>query len=77
MLNAFVTEWLGREDDFQMMRPELAERMRAAMRDSTVHEFMVITGEVAGAIDEGLPAAEIVRKLVREAEELPRAPTPT
>jgi enoyl-[acyl-carrier protein] reductase II len=73
--NAFVAEWLGREGEFQDMRPELAERMRAAMRDGTVHEFMVITGEVAGAIDEVLPAAEIVRKMVTGAEEVLRALT--
>ena len=51
--------------------------MRAAMRDGTVHEFLVITGEVAGAIDEFMPAAEIVRKMVTEAEDVLRALTPT
>ena len=75
--NAFVAEWLGRGVDFQEMRPELAERMRAAMRDGTVHELMVITGEVAGAIDEVLPAGEIVRRMVTEAEEVLRALTST
>jgi NAD(P)H-dependent flavin oxidoreductase YrpB (nitropropane dioxygenase family) len=49
--------------------------MRAAMRDGTVHELMVIAGEVAGAIDEVLPAPQIVRKMVTEAEEVLRALT--
>lgn len=75
--NAFVAEWLGREAEFEKMRPELAERMRAAMSDGTIHELLVITGEVAGAIDEVLPAGEIVRTMVSDAEEVLRALTPT
>lgn len=75
--NAFVSEWLGREAEFEKMRPELAERMRAAMSDGTIHELLVITGEVAGAIDEVLPAGEIVRTMVSDAEEVLRALTPT
>jgi NAD(P)H-dependent flavin oxidoreductase YrpB (nitropropane dioxygenase family) len=73
--NAFVEKWHGRDDEFQGQRPELADRMRAAMRDGTVHELMVITGEVAGAIDDVLPAAEIVRRMATEAEEVLRALT--
>jgi enoyl-[acyl-carrier protein] reductase II len=75
--NAFVAEWLGRQGEFQAMRPELAEQLRAAMRDGTVHEFMVIAGEVAGAIDEVLPAAEIVRRMITGAEEVLGALTST
>lgn len=41
------------------------------MLDGTLHELMVITGEVAGVIDEVLPAAEIVRRMA--AEEVLRA----
>jgi enoyl-[acyl-carrier protein] reductase II len=71
--NAFVEEWQGRDEHFRAMRDEIADRMRAAMRDGTVHEFMVVTGEVAGSIDEILPAGDIVRRMAMEAEEVLRA----
>ncbi len=68
--NAFVAEWHGREDDVRRMKAELVERMRGAMRENRVHELMVITGEVAGAIDDVLPAAEIVRRIATGAEDV-------
>ena len=54
------------------MKGQLAERMRAAMADGTVHELLVIAGEVAGSIDDVLPAAEIVRRMASGAEEVLR-----
>ena len=66
--NSFIDEWHGREDDVRAAKVELAERMGAAMADGTVHELLVITGQVAGAIHEILPAAEIVRRMAAEAE---------
>ena len=71
--NAFVEEWDGREDDVRTMQAELVERMRAAIRENRVHEVMVITGEVAGAISDVLPAAEIVRRMATGAEDVLRA----
>ena len=43
------------------------------MGEGTVHELLVIAGEVAGAIDEVLPAAEIVRRMAAGAEDVLRA----
>src|SRR5919199_6325145 len=71
--NAFVEEWHGREDQVRAARDQLVEKMRAAMADGTVHELLVIVGEVAGAIDDILPAAEIVRRMASGAEEVLRA----
>jgi enoyl-[acyl-carrier protein] reductase II len=70
--NAFVDEWHGREDDLQRMKSELVEQMRDAMREDRVHELMVITGEVAGAIHDVLPAAEIVHRMATGAEQVLR-----
>lgn len=70
--NAFIEEWQGRDEEFLARRNEIADRMRTAMRDGTVHELMVITGEVAGSIDEILPARDIVRRMATEAEEVLR-----
>ncbi len=71
--NSFVDEWHGREDEMRMNRGPLAQRMRAAMADGTVHELLVISGEVAGTVREILPAAEIVRRMANEAEDIARA----
>lgn len=73
VLNAFIEEWHGRDEEFRTRRAELADRMRAAMLGGTLHELMVITGEVAGVIDEVLPAAEIVRRMATDAKEVLRA----
>ena len=70
--NAFIEEWQGRDDEFQAMRDKIADRMRRAMRDGTVHKLMVITGEVAGSIDEILPAGDIVRRMATDAEDVLR-----
>ena len=74
--NAFIEEWQDREEDFRRMRDQLADRLRGAMGDGTVHELLVIAGEVAGAIDEVLPAAEIVRRMTTEAASVLRTITP-
>ena len=74
--NAFVEEWHGRDEHFRAVRGDIADRMRAAMRDGTVHKLMVITGEVAGSIDEILPAGDIVRRITLEADEVLRALCP-
>ena len=71
--NSFIDEWHGREEDVRRAKGQLVERMRAAISDGTVHEFLVVTGEVAGAIDEVLPAAEIVRQMATGAEEVLQA----
>ncbi len=71
--NPFIDEWYGREDEVSRMKGQLVDRMRAAMGDGTVHELLVIAGEVAGSIDDLLPAAEIVRRMAVGAEEVMRA----
>jgi nitronate monooxygenase/enoyl-[acyl-carrier protein] reductase II len=73
--NSFVEEWHGREDEVRRMQGQLSERLRAAIGDGTLHELLVISGEVAGAINEILPAAEIVRRMASEAEDALHAAT--
>jgi enoyl-[acyl-carrier protein] reductase II len=70
--NAFIDEWHGSEDEVQAMKGQLGDRMRAAIRDGTVHELLVIAGEAAGSIDDILPAGDIVRRMASGAEEVPR-----
>ncbi len=68
--NSFIDEWCGREDDVPGHRDQLAERMRAAIADGTVHDLLVITGEAAGAVTEILPAAEIVGRMATGADDV-------
>ena len=75
--NAFIDEWHGREDDVLTNRAQLVERMRAAMVDGSVHELLVVAGEAAGAINDILPAADIVRRMATEAEDDPARGSPT
>lgn len=71
--NAFIDEWYGREDEAHTNRARLVEQMRAAIADGSIHELLVLTGEAAGAIREILPAAEIVRRVATEGENVLRA----
>jgi nitronate monooxygenase/enoyl-[acyl-carrier protein] reductase II len=70
--NSFIDEWEGRDDDVRMVKGRLVDDMRAAMAAGTVHELLVIAGEVAGSIDDVLPAAEIVSRMASGAEEVLR-----
>ena len=70
--NSFIDDWYGREEEVRRMKGQLVERMRAAMAAGTVHELLVIAGEVAGSIHDVLPAAEIVRRMASGAEEVLR-----
>jgi enoyl-[acyl-carrier protein] reductase II len=71
--NAFIDEWYGREADLAAVQGQVSDRVRAAIADGTFHELVVVTGEVAGAIHEILPAAEIVRAVAAGAEEVLQA----
>jgi enoyl-[acyl-carrier protein] reductase II len=70
--NEFVERWLGREEEVRAERERLSATFRDAMGKGTVHELMAIVGESAGAIRDVLPAATIVDRMVREAEEVLR-----
>lgn len=66
----FVQEWLGREGDVRLHRAELLQRVQRARVEGDVENGTLLIGQDAGLIDQVVPAAEIVRGLVREAEEL-------
>jgi enoyl-[acyl-carrier protein] reductase II len=64
----FVDEWNERLDDV----PGEAERLRAevlaAAGEGRLHELLPFTGQTAGLVHEVLPVAEILDRLVDEAE---------
>ena len=69
-----VLEWQGREAELRALgedeRKALAARWAAARTDGRIEETSVLAGEDSGLIHEVLPAAEVVRRTVTEAEAL-------
>ncbi|MDQ3931530.1 MAG: nitronate monooxygenase, partial [Actinomycetota bacterium] len=64
----FITQWLDRDEAVRAEADRLREELLAAMRDGRGHEFVPLTGQSAGLVREVLPAAEILRRMVEEAE---------
>jgi enoyl-[acyl-carrier protein] reductase II len=64
----FIERWLGRDEEVARRREGLVGEMTAAMQEGRTHELLPITGEVAGMVKEILPAGEIVRQMVADAE---------
>jgi enoyl-[acyl-carrier protein] reductase II len=70
--SAFIGEWHGRHDDVQQEATRLRDEVVDAMTRGTLGEMLPFTGQTAGLIREILPAAEITRRIVAEAEEVLR-----
>ncbi len=66
----FVQEWLGRENEVRLRRAELQQRAQKAREQGDVANGLLLIGQDAGLIDRIEPAAEIVARIVREAEEI-------
>lgn len=65
----FIDSWLGRSGDVESRAGELGEELMAAMGEGRTHEYLPLAGQSAGAVAEILSAAEIVRRIVTEAEQ--------
>jgi NAD(P)H-dependent flavin oxidoreductase YrpB (nitropropane dioxygenase family) len=66
----FVEEWLGREPELRRRREAVRERLRAARERGDADYYGVWLGQSAGLVDAVEPAAEIVRRVVAEAEQI-------
>jgi enoyl-[acyl-carrier protein] reductase II len=69
----FVDEWTERRDEVPAHVDALREQFADAIAAGRAHELMPMTGQSAGAVNEVLPAGEIVRRMVTEAAEALRA----
>lgn len=63
----FVDEWNDRRDAAASAQ-ELRTRVMTSMRDGTAHELIPMAGQTAGLIHDVAPAADLVHRLVTEAE---------
>src|SRR5947209_1189476 len=66
----FIQEWLGREGEVRQRRAELLQRIQRAREQGDVANGSLLIGQDAGLIDSVEPAAEIVQRMVREAEDI-------
>jgi nitronate monooxygenase/enoyl-[acyl-carrier protein] reductase II len=69
----FLEEWNPKLDEAREQREQLREAMVAATAAGHRSEYLLTAGQGAGGIDEVLPVAEIMRRIVAEAEEALRS----
>ena len=68
----FVDEWNRRPQEAAEHADELRADLMAALLEGRAHELVPFTGQTVGLIHEIRPAAEIVRRIVEEADEVLR-----
>jgi NAD(P)H-dependent flavin oxidoreductase YrpB (nitropropane dioxygenase family) len=68
--NAFIGHWAGREWALRQHRTEVYAGVLRAYQTGDVNNAPLSYGQDAGLINDVLPAREIVRQIVRDAEEI-------
>jgi nitronate monooxygenase/enoyl-[acyl-carrier protein] reductase II len=68
----FVEQWLGREPELRRRRERLWAEV-AAFQEQNADDGLIWMGQSAGLIDSIKPAADVVREIVAEAEEILRS----
>jgi NAD(P)H-dependent flavin oxidoreductase YrpB (nitropropane dioxygenase family) len=71
--NGLIRAWIGREGELRRRRAEVAAAVGAARRAGDVEGSSLLIGQTAGLIDDIVPAAAVVERTAREAEELLRS----
>jgi NAD(P)H-dependent flavin oxidoreductase YrpB (nitropropane dioxygenase family) len=66
--NRLIEEWSGREGELRARRAEVGARMRHAQETGDRTYAPLFIGQDAGLIDDLVPAGQIVRRIVLEAE---------
>jgi nitronate monooxygenase/enoyl-[acyl-carrier protein] reductase II len=69
MRTAFVEKWQGRPEEASRQSERLRAELMSAIKERRPHELLPFTGQTAGMVHDVLPAAEIVRMMVAEAEQ--------
>jgi len=68
----FVDQWLGREPEVRRRRSELREKLEQAEEENDPDYALLWIGQSAGLIDAVVPAGNVVREIVHDAEEILR-----
>jgi enoyl-[acyl-carrier protein] reductase II len=69
MRTSFVDEWQRRPEVARREAERLRGELMSVVRERKPHELVPFTGQTAGMIHNVLPAGEIVREMVSEAEQ--------
>jgi NAD(P)H-dependent flavin oxidoreductase YrpB (nitropropane dioxygenase family) len=69
----FVEEWLGREPELRRRRDEVRARLAEARERGDRDYWTMWVGQSAGLVDSIVPAGDVVRAVVAEAEEILRS----
>jgi NAD(P)H-dependent flavin oxidoreductase YrpB (nitropropane dioxygenase family) len=64
----FVDEWQAHREQARREAARLREELLTAVREGRVPELLSTAGQSAGGIHEVLPASEIIRRIIAEAE---------
>ncbi|MEZ4710943.1 MAG: nitronate monooxygenase [Caldilineaceae bacterium] len=70
---AFLDEWQPRQQEARAEGERLRAELRASIQSGDLYDYAPFTGQTAGAIHDILPAAQIVRRIMAEAEETLRS----
>jgi NAD(P)H-dependent flavin oxidoreductase YrpB (nitropropane dioxygenase family) len=68
--NRFVERWAGREWELRQRQDEVGPALAEARRRDDTDEYTIGTGQTAGLITSLVPAAQIVREVVEQAENI-------
>jgi NAD(P)H-dependent flavin oxidoreductase YrpB (nitropropane dioxygenase family) len=68
--NRFVAQWAGREWALRQQARTVGEAARVARLAGDVDNAPILIGQDAGLIDSVLPAAEVIQRMVAQAEEI-------
>ena len=74
--NRFIEEWMGRDNELRRRRVEVSAQLREAAQAGDPDRGAVMIGQTAGLIDRVEPAAELVRRISRDAEAILRERLP-
>ncbi len=66
----FVEAWGDRPDEAKRHAEQLRGEIMGALREGRSHELLPFTGQTAGLVHDVLPAGEIVRRIIAEAEQV-------
>jgi len=70
--NRFIEEWQGRGNELRRRRVEVSAQLREAAKAGDPDHGAIMIGQTAGLIDRVEPAADLVRQISRDAENILR-----
>ena len=64
----FIDQWQGRREEAKQQAERLRGEVMAAVKEGRLHELMPVAGQSAGLIRDIIPAGDIVRRIVADAQ---------